>query len=57
MSRRVKVRWTVTETHEAVIEIPDGVDEVDDELLAEHEDARSWCSTDDRDVLEHEEVE
>ena len=53
---RVKVRWTVEEVHEAVIEIDDA-DDIPDNVLAEHETNQSHLATTERYVLETEEVE
>lgn len=59
MSRRITVRWRVTEEHEATIEVDDDFDlnDLDDDLLAEHEDGESYQFTPDRSIVETSEDE
>lgn len=55
---RVKVRWETTEVHEAEIEV-DGFEDGEtsfDDLLAEHENDKSFQACTDRQVLEYDVV-
>lgn len=58
---KVKIKWSVTEEHEAELEFEDETElelflEDADSTLAEHEDGESYVGTLERDIVEWEEA-